>query len=120
MSKTKEITFTCSAARVEPNRYGQVTMVAEDPNVEEVMNAMDSGDVVEWANGHYIPSDIFTEEELSKWAEANGFTSEEQNTIDTINEMCIESLSPDLFEKWEEIKNSLESNRSALKENPAN
>jgi hypothetical protein len=81
---------------------------------------MDSGDVVEWANGHYTPSGIFTTEVLFKWAGENGFVKPcENNTVAIVNEMCIESLSPDLFEKWEEIKNSLKANRSALKDNLA-
>jgi len=40
----------------------------------------------------------------------------EKETIDKIHAMCVESLSPELFEQWEVIKESLESNRKELQE----
>lgn len=42
----------------------------------------------------------------------------EEQIVSKINEMCIESLSPDVFEKWEEVKSQLESIRKDLKQNP--
>lgn len=39
----------------------------------------------------------------------------EQEVIDRTNEMCEESLSPELFEKWEEILFELKLNRKKLK-----
>lgn len=42
---------------------------------------------------------------------------EEREIVARINEMCIESLSPDVFEKWEEVKKSLESTRKNLTNN---
>lgn len=35
----------------------------------------------------------------------------EAQDIEAVNEMCIESLSPDLFEKWEEVQKQLKINR---------
>ncbi len=35
--------------------------------------------------------------------------------IESTNEMCIESLPPDLFEKWGEVKDALSTTRKALK-----
>lgn len=39
----------------------------------------------------------------------------EKHALDFVNEMCIESLSPEWFDKWEDIKNELKARRSALK-----
>jgi len=39
----------------------------------------------------------------------------EREIIDQVNKMCIESLSPEVFEKWEEVKRNLESVRKNLK-----
>lgn len=41
--------------------------------------------------------------------------TEEKETIEQVNEMCIESLPPDLFELWEKIKDELFKNRKQLK-----
>lgn len=38
----------------------------------------------------------------------------EKELIAIINKMCKESLSPELFEKWEEVKKALETNRKSL------
>lgn len=40
----------------------------------------------------------------------------EKDLLAIINKMCEESLSPELFEKWEEVKTQLEINRQKLKE----
>jgi hypothetical protein len=39
----------------------------------------------------------------------------ELSILDSANEMCIESLSPEMFEKWEEVKQQLKLNRAMLK-----
>jgi hypothetical protein len=39
----------------------------------------------------------------------------EQASIEIVHEMCIESLPPDLFEKWELVHERLLANRQALK-----
>lgn len=38
----------------------------------------------------------------------------EKHAIDFVNEICLESLSPELFEKWDEIKNALKANKPEL------
>ena len=40
----------------------------------------------------------------------------EKDLVALINQMCEESLSPELFEKWEDVKSQLEINRQKLKE----
>jgi hypothetical protein len=39
----------------------------------------------------------------------------ECHAMDFVNEMCLESLSPEQFEKWEEIKLALKGKRLSLK-----
>lgn len=39
----------------------------------------------------------------------------EKHSLDFVNEICLESLSPELFEKWDEIKNALKVERPTLK-----
>lgn len=39
---------------------------------------------------------------------------QEREIVLRMNEMCIESLSPDVFEKWEEVKKALELVRKDL------
>lgn len=37
-------------------------------------------------------------------------------SLEVTHEMCIESLSPDLFEKWEEVRSALMETRKAFKD----
>lgn len=39
----------------------------------------------------------------------------EKKIINDMNSMCVESLNPESFKKWEQVKLELESNRVALK-----
>jgi hypothetical protein len=39
----------------------------------------------------------------------------EKHGLDFVNEMCLESLTPELSVKWEEIKNELKDKRMTLK-----
>ena len=39
----------------------------------------------------------------------------EKEIIEKMQAMCVESLSPELFEQWEEVKKMLEANRKNLK-----
>ena len=40
----------------------------------------------------------------------------EKEILDIMNKMCIETLPPDIHDKWEEVKHWLEKTRKALKE----
>jgi translation initiation factor 2 alpha subunit (eIF-2alpha) len=44
----------------------------------------------------------------------------ELQLVNTINEMCTESLSPDMYEMWEKVKYELFQNRKFLKESHHN
>jgi hypothetical protein len=74
MSKTKELVVICSAARIDPNRYGHVSITLEDPDVEEICNGINRYDMAEWVKGNqYTPTDLFDKNELHEWATENGY-----------------------------------------------
>lgn len=68
---------------------------------------------IQW-NIHPIPP-----EELAPHASAmqsiDLVTNPEPYWVERLNEMCTESLPPDAFEKWEEVKAILRQSRQALK-----
>lgn len=41
---------------------------------------------------------------------------QERYLLDSIHDMCVESLPPELFKKWEEVRIALIENRSNLKQ----
>ncbi len=43
----------------------------------------------------------------------------ETDALGFVNEMCIESLSPETFEAWEKVKEELKGNRKLLREKEA-
>lgn len=45
-----------------------------------------------------------------------GNYKEEQQVVDKMQTMCEESLSPDTFEMWEQVKAELEMNRKDLQD----
>ena len=54
--------------------------------------------------------------DFENWKEKTNIENVERNTLEDFNNMCISSLSTEAFEKWEEVKNELISNRSSLKQ----
>lgn len=75
MPKTLELEITCDEARVKPNKYNSVKVVLESPQIQEMLGNMAWSDIVGFIGSENAkPSDIFTEDELSKWAEDNGYT----------------------------------------------
>jgi hypothetical protein len=54
----------CLSRSEEKDLQEAVLRVIEVPNID---------DLLEWIKGHLSPDDIFGEEELEAWAEANGY-----------------------------------------------
>jgi hypothetical protein len=52
------------------------------------------------------------ERDFQNWVENN---KGELIVLDSVNEMCFQSLSPNAFEMWEKVKDELIANRSKLK-----
>lgn len=77
MSKTKELTIVCSGEiRVSASR-NKSTIHIEDPEMDELLKEIPWENVVEFVRGEKVsPDEVFTDEQLEKWAEENGYTKE--------------------------------------------
>lgn len=60
-------------------------------------------------------SNVVYHSDVENWKENERKKVNEKNIIDDMDSMCIESLNPDEFEKWQNIKKSLISTRVKLK-----
>jgi len=77
MPKTKEIEIRCDEARIKSNRYGFVTVIAEDPKVDELISGIHKDDILEWVTGEgFDPEEIFSTDQLHAWATKNGYSKE--------------------------------------------
>lgn len=74
MSKTKELTITCGEVRIVPKQNNRVTLTLEDPEMYGLLGSLPWDDVVEFVRGEQVgPDEVFTDEQLEKWAEDNGY-----------------------------------------------
>jgi hypothetical protein len=73
MEKTKEISIECSAARINPSRYHKVSVVVEDPDVDDILDSINEDDLIDWVKRNKHPEDLFSETELAKYAESEGY-----------------------------------------------
>lgn len=80
MAKTYNITIQCAVAEV--GRSGDRSMVSadlQDVNVEHILDDIDNEDIIEWCQKNLEVEDIFSESDLEKWAEANGYVKATDN-----------------------------------------
>lgn len=76
MSKTKKLIIICSdETRIVANR-NKLTVHIEEPDVEDALTSFHSDDIIEFVSKNYGCDEIYDEEELKKWAEANGYIKE--------------------------------------------
>jgi len=77
MPKTKTLEVSTSdEIRIKAYR-NNVTVIVDDPQIEDMLSKMSSEDIIIWVQGEgYTPDEIFSEKELIKWAEENGFVKE--------------------------------------------
>lgn len=75
MAKTKDISFRCVNAKVSANDYRQVTVdiEAEPEQVDSILDDIDDETIKEYVQKTFEPEDIFSETQLEKWAESNGY-----------------------------------------------
>lgn len=77
MATTKEISITGSEIRVKSDRYGKTVVTIEDPEMEPLLRAIAWDDVVNFVRGEQVgPDEVFTDEQLEKWAEQNGYVKQ--------------------------------------------
>lgn len=78
MSKTKELPIECMEVRITPNRYNKVSVLVEEPILDDLLANIHKDDIVEWFVGqNFNPEDIFNQSELEKWAESEGYIKAE-------------------------------------------
>lgn len=76
MPKIKSITIiTGEEVSVNPNR-NKTSIRIEEPDVNEIISSIDNDDLVTYIQSEYDPGDVFSEEDLIKWAEENGYIKE--------------------------------------------
>lgn len=73
MSKTREIKFSCGEFRTIPNRNCTVTLHVEDPNTDELLPTINDVDLTAYVSENFEVDAVFSDKQLSKWAEDNGY-----------------------------------------------
>lgn len=75
MVKTKEVSFECRNVQVTSRDYYNVNVVieAEPVHIDSVLDGIDNENIKTYCLEKFEPEDIFSETQLEKWAEANGY-----------------------------------------------
>lgn len=74
MATTKEISITGSEIRVKADAYRKTIVTVEDPEMRGLLQAMYWDDIVDFVRGERVgPDEVFTNEQLEKWAENNDY-----------------------------------------------
>lgn len=76
MAKTKELAIICSGEiRTVANR-NMLTVHIEEPNVDDALTAFHSDDLIGYVSNNYGVEEVYSEKDLQKWAEDNGYVKE--------------------------------------------
>ena len=59
-------------------RVKDAVIVARRLASVDIDNVFDPADIVEWIRRNYYPEEVFTKEDLTRWAEDNSFVLEEE------------------------------------------
>lgn len=75
MAKTTDITVKGTSAKVWSRQADgfQVAQV-ENPDVRHLLLGINTDDLVEYVREYIAVEEIYSETELTKWAEANGYS----------------------------------------------
>lgn len=73
MAKTENITITCNKVEVVPMSHSRVGVELQAVNAESILCGIHREDTAEWCRQNMQVEDIFSETQLEKWAEANGY-----------------------------------------------
>jgi hypothetical protein len=95
MAKAKYLHFTCRKVDIETHTASLVSVTVEEPNLSDILDGIhgddlrnwtrnhkspdalfESPEVVKWVNDSLTPGEVFGNDELEAWAEANGFVKE--------------------------------------------
>lgn len=73
MAKTTNLEFTSSRVTIDPYGYNEVTVAVTGPDIDTILENIHKDDITSYAKDAFEPEDIFSETQLEKWAEANGY-----------------------------------------------
>ena len=75
MSVTKTISITSSEEVRVKSYHSKTTVYIENPEVDEMLKEVAWDDIVKFVRGEGVdPDEVFTDEQLHKWAVGNGYT----------------------------------------------
>jgi hypothetical protein len=73
MAKTNELSFTCSKAEVV-SHDGRVVMVTiDEPDIETILMGIHTDDLIEYVQRTMGVDEVYSQSELEKWAESEGY-----------------------------------------------
>lgn len=74
-----EITFTCQEGKIFPGSYKKLRIDAEldEDDQKSLHESLDEDKLLAYICNSYLPSDVFEEEDLKRWAEENGYVKPE-------------------------------------------
>jgi hypothetical protein len=79
MSKTKEIFINCANVTISPNGGRAISVSLDEPDVDGMLGDVDKDELTEYVGRSFDPEDVFSETQLDKWAEANGYVKSDSH-----------------------------------------
>lgn len=79
MAKTKEITIMCDELTVTPNSHHNFQIEIEGFDVENILDHIDDSDLIVYIQSNKQPEEVFSQSELDKWAESEGYIKPTDN-----------------------------------------
>lgn len=79
MAKTISLEFTGCRVTIDPCGYNEVTVAVTGPDIDTILENIHKDDITGYAKDAFEPEDIFSETQLERWAEANGYVKSTDN-----------------------------------------
>lgn len=79
MAKTKEIFVNCANVTISPNGGRAISVSLDEPDVDGILGDIDKDDLTEYVERNFEVDAVFSETDLEKWAEANGYVKGTDN-----------------------------------------
>jgi hypothetical protein len=76
---TENLTFSCASVHVEPISSRVINVEVGEADIDEILDDMNVEILAEYVVRKFEPEDIFSETQLEKWAEANGYVKSTDN-----------------------------------------
>lgn len=79
MAKTHTLLVQCGRAEISACDRNSVSVDLLELKISNVLDDIHNDDITEWCQRNLQVEDIFSESELEKWAEANGYVKRGDN-----------------------------------------